>query len=180
MNTRLSGRALVALAAFGLVFGGAQAEDGHATPDEVVAKVREAAAYLAETGNAGLPMFAEAVSPFVWKDTYVFVLDCADDITAAHPVNSNIGRPVSTLKDVDGKPFGRLMCEAAAYPNGGWVEYMWPRAIEDTSDDALEATGQPSRKITFVLSVPGQPYQVGAGDYDETLTVEDLEKLIAD
>ena len=151
----------------------------HATPEEILAKVREAAAYLSENGEAGLPMFSEAQSAFVWKDTYVFVLDCADDITAAHPVKANIGRPVSALKDVDGKPFGDLMCEAAASPDGGWVEYMWPKT-EAGADGTLVEADTPSRKIAYVMSVPDQPYQVGAGDYDDNLTVPELEKLLAE
>lgn len=158
----------------------ALADDGHATPQEVLMKVRAAAAFLEENGSAGLPLFAEAGSPFVWKDSYVFVLDCTADITAAHPVNSNIGRPVSTLEDVNGKPFGELMCAAANRPNGGWVEYMWPKPVEDSDGGALEEANKPSRKIAYVLRVPGQPYQVGAGDYEDTLTVKALNKLIAD
>lgn len=167
-------------AGFALLLGAAVAAPAaeHATPKEILAKVQEAAAYLSENGEAGLPLFSEAASPFVWKDTYVFVLDCADDITAAHPVAANVGRPVSGLKDVDGKPFGVLMCEAAAKTNGGWVEYMWPRA-EAGTDDTLTEAGSPSRKIAYVMTVPGQPYQVGAGDYDDTLTVVELNKLLS-
>ncbi|WP_421723377.1 cache domain-containing protein [Bauldia sp.] len=172
---------LTAVAA--LVIGAAPAaaaDNNHATPQEIIDKVHEAAAYLADVGDVGLPTFAEANSPFVWKDTYVFVLDCSADLTVSHPVNSNIGRPVSTLKDVNGKPFGKLMCEAAANPDGGWVEYMWPRPVEDKSDDALEEASTPSRKVTYVMTVPDRPYQVGAGDYDDTLTVDQLDKLLTE
>ena len=52
------------------------AQQDHATPEEVVAKVREAARYLAETGEKGLARFKGKGSEYVWKDTYVFVSDC--------------------------------------------------------------------------------------------------------
>lgn len=37
---------------------------------------------------------------------------------------------------------------------------------------------QPERKVTFMIQVPGTNYQVGAGIYDESKSVEDLEKLL--
>ena len=43
------------------------------TPEEVIAKVREAAAQLGKEGQAGLAAFEAEGSPFIWKDTYVFV-----------------------------------------------------------------------------------------------------------
>ena len=51
-----------------------------ATPQEVIAKVKEAAAFLAKNGKSGLKAFDSPDSPFVWKDTYVFVNDCAAGI----------------------------------------------------------------------------------------------------
>ncbi|MFA9387678.1 MAG: hypothetical protein ACERIE_06380, partial [Methyloceanibacter sp.] len=67
------------------------------------AKVREAADYLAKKGRGGLEIFNKADSPFVWKDTYVFVFDCAAGITdLAHPVASTRNRWVATDKDAAG------------------------------------------------------------------------------
>jgi signal transduction histidine kinase len=40
-------------------------------------------------------------------------------------------------------------------PDGGWLEYPFPKPGEE----------QPSRKITYMLAVPGTPYVVGAGVY---------------
>ena len=58
-----------------------------ATPQEVIAEVKEAAVYLAKNGKSGLKTFDSADSPFVWKDTYVFVYDCAAGLAdVAHPV----------------------------------------------------------------------------------------------
>ncbi len=38
-----------------------------ATPQDVIAKVKEATADLAKTGKSGLKSFDSADSPFVWK-----------------------------------------------------------------------------------------------------------------
>ena len=45
-----------------------------ATAQEVVAKVREAASTLSKTGDVA--QFNQKQGPWVWKDTYIFVLDC--------------------------------------------------------------------------------------------------------
>jgi hypothetical protein len=34
-----------------------------------------------------------------------------------------------------------------------------------------------SRKISYVLAVPGTPYVVGAGVYDEEITLDELEAV---
>jgi hypothetical protein len=61
----------------------ASAADDRATPEEVVAKVRAAAGYIATEGEAGLSLFNDARSDYVWKDSYVFVWDCAADKVVA-------------------------------------------------------------------------------------------------
>jgi len=148
-----------------------------ATPQEVIAKVKEAAAYLAKEGEAGLATFDSADSPFVWKDAYVFVWDCASDTVVAHPVTASRGLTISELKDETGKALGEPMCAAAGRPGGGWVEYMWPKPAAQKGSDGLAYTGDPARKVTYVLDVDGEPYQVGAGIYDNTLTIDQLDKL---
>ncbi len=35
-----------------------------------------------------------------------------------------------------------------------------------------------SRKVTYMLNVKGQPYQVGAGVYNDTATVKELNTLL--
>ncbi len=49
--------------------------------------------------------------------------------------------------------------------HGGWFEYPFPKPGEKG----------PSRKVTYMLAVPGTPYVVGAGVYDETVTLEQLQ-----
>lgn len=166
----------MALAGMAALAAGAAADD-EVTPQEVLAKVREAAAYLEKSGAAGLATFDRAQSDFVWKDTYVFVFDCAADVIVAHPVTSK-GLTISTLKDVNGRPFGTELCKAAEQAGGGWTEYAWPKPVKAADGRQLGYAAAPSRKVSYILAVPGQPYQVGAGDYDDTLTLDQLGALL--
>src|ERR1019366_8224107 len=54
-----------------------------ATAQEVVAKVREAASTLSKTGDVA--QFNQKQSPWVWKNTYIFVEDCDKKVMAAQP-----------------------------------------------------------------------------------------------
>jgi signal transduction histidine kinase len=74
---------------------------------------------------------------------------------------------MSTLTDDTGKAFAEELCEAAQRPQGGWVEYLWPKPGEQVL----------SRKISYVKAVEGSPYIVVAGVYDEDATIEELQQI---
>lgn len=151
-----------------------------ATPAEVIAKVKEAAAYLAKNGKSGLKTFDSADSPFVWKDTYVFVFDCVAGLAdVAQPVPKR--KPQKKLdedKDATGRVVGPELCKAAARPGGGWIEYMWWKPVKAEGAKQLAYAKKISRKVTYTLNVKDQPYQVAAGVYNDTLTVKDLNALL--
>ena len=145
----------------------AGAQEKGATPQDVIQKVKQAASYLAKEKEAGLETFKQKQSDYVWADTYVFVADCVQKKCAAHPMNPKlIGMDLSSIKDPTGKVIGPLFCEDHG-GKGYWVEYQWPKPGED----------KPSRKLTYVEPVPGTPYTVGAGVYDDTRSLADLEKM---
>lgn len=142
-----------------------------AKPDEIMAKVKEAAAMLAEKGQAGLEEIKDRNGPWVWKDTYVFALNCKDKTVAAHPVQPElIGKNLTDIKDYKGNEFLVYLCLASKIPNGGWVEYWWP----------LPGMGldQASRKISYILQAEATPYQVSAGVYDEKISLWALNQEI--
>ena len=171
-------RPLVILLALLLGVTGAFATET-VTPQDVIAKVKEAAAFLAKNGKSGLKAFDSADSPFVWKDVYVFVYDCADGIAyVAHPVPATKPQKLDEDKDATGRLVGREFCKAAARPGGGWVEYMWHKPVKVEGAEQLTYAKKISCKVTYMLSVEGQPYDVGAGVYNDTLTVEDLNALL--
>jgi cytochrome c len=180
-TTEVDMKNLMRAAAFSLLVGWAAigtAADEQATPEEVIVKVRDAAALIATEGEASLSLFEDARSDFVWKDSYVFVWDCAADKVVAHPVPANRGLTISTITDKAGKPIGKMMCAAAEKPHGSWVEYTWPQTAKDSGSEDLKYTGEPARKVTYMLSVDGQPYQVGAGIVEDTDTLEQLDALL--
>jgi cytochrome c len=145
------------------------AGEEEATPQEVIDKINAAAAFLAEKGAAGIEEFQDPKGRWVWKDTYIWVLQCEKWQNVAHPLNAKlVGVDLKMIKDTNGKLFYIEFCGAAKQPKGGWVEYMWPKPNEKEAQ----------RKITYVLQVPGQAYQVAAGIYNATITLEDLDKLI--
>ncbi len=144
-----------------------------ATPQEIVSKVQEAANSLAkslatEPAAAALQAFDQKQGPWVWKDTYVFVVDCGQAIIAAHPVRPElIGKDATSLLDTQGHPFFWWVCDALKTPSGIWLQYWWPKPGQK----------QGSRKISYALRAGNTQYVVGAGIYDDKLTIADLEKL---
>jgi len=139
-----------------------------ASAPEIVKNVQAAANELSKSGEAGLADFNKKQPPWVWKDTYIFVLDCTKGVMAAHPIKPElVGKDVMPIKDPKGNAFFIQLCGAAKAASGLWVEYWWPKPGE--------AAG--SRKVSYALKAAGTPYVVSAGIYDDKATIADLEKL---
>ncbi len=152
-----------------LIACAAAAADVSATPEEVIAKVREAASYIAKNGDSVLPEFNDPKGPWVWKDTYVFVMDCKNDRYVGHPMSDILGTKISQVVDIVGNHVGLTECQMSEEnANGAWVEIMWPKLGGTT----------PERKICYVYKLPGSPYTVGSGIYGPTMTIDELNKLI--
>jgi cytochrome c len=165
---------LIVLGVAVLVGGLLRAATGQekATPEEIVSKVQEAARSLAKSATqpaaTALAPFDQKPGPWVWKDTYVFVVDCGQAIIAAHPVNPElIGKDATSLLDTQGHPFFWQVCDALKKPSGIWLQYWWPKPGQKEG----------SRKISYALRAGNTSYVVGAGIYDDKLTIADLEKL---
>ena len=139
----------------------------HATAQEVVAKVREAASILSKTGDVA--QFNQKQSPWVWKDTYIFVDDCSKMVVAAHPLRpEQLGHDFMALKDTKGNSvFPKGWCDAAKKPSGTWVEYWWPKPGEKEA----------SRKLSYYLCASGTHYVVAAGVYDDKTSMAEASKL---
>jgi signal transduction histidine kinase len=140
-----------------------------ATAEEVIQKTREAADYLTKNKEAGIEAFKTMKSQFVWKnDGYVFVLDCAAGTFLANPNNPGVnGTNLSEIRDDAGTLLGKPLCEAGQRAKGGWVEYRLTKPAEHVV----------LRKVAYIRPVEGTSYQVGAGIYDDTAKIEDLQKL---
>ena len=128
-----------------------------ATKEEVIAKCEAAAQMVKEKG---LEMASQAIGdkqgPFVWKDTYVFLMDL-DGKMIAHPIKPELTETdtLVEVKDTDGKPLFVEFVEVAGKSGQGWVDYMWPKPGEEA----------PAAKSSYIYRVEGTPYFVGAGIY---------------
>lgn len=162
--------ALSALTA-GLLNTTALAEDGVATPDEVVTKVWGAAKVLQTKGVSAISELNNAEGRWVWKDSYLFAFDCRLDRMVAHPMRPDlVGRPIMQITDNNGKFIFKELCEAAKTKNGGWVEYQWTKP----------GAGQTSRKLSYAATAElafSTGVQIAAGVYDDSIAVSDLNKM---
>ena len=161
--------ALVAVALVNVALCTVAVGQDHATAQEVVAKVREAASTLSKTGDPA--QFNQKEGPWVWKDTYIFIDDCDKKVVAAHPLKpEQIGQDMGSIKDPKGNnifPNPKALCEAARKPSGTWAEYLWTKPGEKEG----------SRKVSYFLGAKGTPYVVAAGVYDDKATIKELSKL---
>ncbi len=141
-----------------------------ATPEEIYQNVLKGVKVLQALGAEGLPAFNDPKGEFVWKDTYVQVYECGASRIVGQ-INPALRQwtpeKFNSIVDKKGNRITKMICDASKKPNGDWVEYWWPKAGETKA----------SRKITFVIQVPGQPYQVSAGIYDDSMTLEQLKSI---
>lgn len=149
---------LISLLAFSLVVVGMAWAEEKATPQEVKAKVDEAAKLLAEKGEEGIKILNQKDGPFVWKDTYVFAYSMDGKINA-HPTAPHlVGKDMMAVKDPNGKIFTAEFLEIVKGKGHGWSDYMWPKPGSKTL----------SPKVSYVKKVDGKDWFVGAGIYDVT------------
>ena len=139
------------------------------TTDDVYELILKAVPVLEELGDEGLPAFNDPKGEFVYKGAYVYVIDCATMTMAAHPAKQLVGSSLANSKDKNPDPakikkHGYEMCELSKRPNGGWLEYYWTKPGSD----------EVTRKIGFVIGVPGTSYALTSSIYDETTDIEKL------
>jgi len=142
---------------------------GKATPQEVCQKVTEAAQFLAKSGEKGLKEFENPRGRFVWKDTYVWVTECEKNYCLPTPKSQDLGLNLAQMKcSKTGKLYILGLCDDVTdHPEGAWVEHWQPKSGFD----------KPQRKVSFMMQVPKSPYQVVADIFDDTTTLEELNKI---
>lgn len=151
----VSGLMLVLLVVFS--FSGPSMAEEKATKAECIAKCREAAKQIKETGlDAVLKKISDKEGEFVWKDSYVFCFD--DTKILAHPVNFIIGMNTSAIRDSNGLLYMKEMMDVANAKGEGWVNYMY---VNRKSKDP-----KPQPKTSYVLHVPEAKVFLGAGIFE--------------
>jgi len=130
------------------------------TASELMALVRKGATVLEQQGEAAYPAFREKGSKWFHGETYFFVwkMDGTRVFHAANPAGE--GRNEMAIKDVLGRPFGRMIYETGTSPSGeGWLHYMYPEPGEIF----------PTWKSSFVKRVTypsGEQHILGCGIYN--------------
>jgi cytochrome c len=137
------------------------AEDHKATVSECIEMSRLAAEMILEDKDAALAEISKKDGKFVWKDSYVFVMDLKGKMLA-HPMMPGLLKMDSLLTVPDKNPDNPKMLFVdfvvlAGTEGEGWVEYMWPKPGGSST--------APSLKETYIHRVPGTTMFTGAGIY---------------
>ena len=134
----LIGMAVLALSSTSAV----AAEYQHPETKELVAFVREAADLIAKKGETSFASFKTPSSRWLNGDRYVFVLDTAGNRYVYPPDPENERVNIFDLKDLNGRPFGKVFTRPVAPPRTeGWAHYLWSRPNDV----------HPSWKTTFLV-----------------------------
>lgn len=146
-------------------------DPGQMNASALMRLVRDAADILEDKGEQAFPTFRVQGSRWLQDETYLFVWDLQGK-RVFHALEPKLeGTMVGDLKDVLGRPYGRMIVDAATSESGeGWVHYMHP------------VPGQmlPSWKTVFVKRVTfpdGQERLIGCGLYNmqmEEAFIEDV------
>jgi signal transduction histidine kinase len=122
-----------------------------------VEAVDDAINLIRTMGKDAFRILKDSTSEFVYKDTYVFVLDTLGT-TLVNPAEPALeGTVRKDMKDSAGKAFIADMIRMAVDNSQGWVDYLWPKP----------GTDKAVRKSSFVkkITVRGEVLVTGTGVY---------------
>lgn len=142
------------------------------TAPELMTLVREGATVLEKDGEVAYPEFRKKGSKWFSDHTYLFIFDM-DGARVFHPAEpESEGQNDRGLKDVIGRPIGKMIIEAGANNSGeGWVHYMYPQPGE----------AFPTWKSSFVKRVTypnGKQYIIGSGIYNMQMDKAFIEDVV--
>jgi len=122
-----------------------------------VEAVDDALILIRQMGKKAFPLLRDSTSEFVYKDTYIFVVDSTYTVLVDLPFPDEEGKNVYDYHDIKGKYFFREFFKTVNEKGSGWVEYFWPRPGET----------RPSPKTSYVkkIVVRGETFLVGTGIY---------------
>ena len=149
---KLSRRQFAVCCIAGLVVRSARAAEP-ATPEDAKALAERAAAHFKAVGpEQAIADFNKADGGFVDRELFVVVYDPAYKIVGSYGVPVLHGKDATTLKDVEGKEFGKDIIALAKAQGSGWVEYRMTNP----------ATKKVALKRSWVIAVGDYILFVGA------------------
>ena len=124
-----------------------------ATPDEAKALAEKAAAHMAAVGpDKAIADFNDANGGFVDRELFVVVYTPDNKIVGSYGVPVLRGKDATTLKDVEGREFGKDIIALAKSQGSGWVNYRMTNP----------ATKKVALKTSWVIRVGDYILFVGA------------------
>jgi signal transduction histidine kinase len=145
----------------GMLLSNVAGAEERATREECIAMTKAASAMLEADKAAGIKEINNPKGKFVWKDSYVFLMNKSGKMLA-HPFQPELLKKDTLLNETDKnsvKP-KKIFVEFVdvAFNNGeGWVDYKWPKPKSNV----------PSNKFTFIHRVGWTDMLVGAGTYSK-------------
>ncbi len=135
------------------------ASEEKATPKECEKKCSEAASIIKKYGiKAAFEIIEDKEGSFVWKDSFIYILDSEKGIVLAHPYIPKMkGQLLSEISDVNGKKIFMKFMEVGKKNKNGWVNYVWFKPGEK----------RPSIKKTFVYKIPEHDFLILASIYED-------------
>jgi methyl-accepting chemotaxis protein len=121
--------------------------------------VEDAINLIVARGREAFPILNDPASEYIYKDTYVYVIDTLCNMIVHHEMPEMVGNNQYEVKDARGKQFCPELIRTAIDKGYGWVDYYWPKP----------GTTKPVPKTTYVKSVQawGQTLVVATGIYLE-------------
>lgn len=112
---------------------------------------------IAEGDYVAFVSMREKSGPFLFKGTYIFVMDTAYILVVDPPFPDLEGTNVYEYQDSNGKFLFQEFMQVANDQGAGWVDYMWPKPGDTV----------PSAKSSYIkmVVIDGKPYIVGMGMY---------------
>jgi hypothetical protein len=118
-------------------------------------RVDQAADLLQREGRiAAFKRFQDPSSPFVFLNTYIFVLDMQGKTLVDPAFPTHAGRDLLGFRDAVGKPVVQEMLTKLQHRDAAWVQYKWPESGSHTL----------ARKVAYIRKVqtPEGPVLIGA------------------
>lgn len=107
-------------------------------------RVDEAVALLESKGqDAAFRAFEDPASPFVFDDTYLFVLDAGGKTLVDPAFPTMAGRNLADFRDAVGNRPVAAAIEALRDSDATWMQYLWP----------APGSGEPTRKLIYMRKV---------------------------
>jgi signal transduction histidine kinase len=146
---------LIAILVLALTACLAYAKGVRGTVPEAIKMVDKAVELIVSEGQErAFKQISDPKGAFVDRDLYVYVVDIKGVILAHSGDQTQIGKNMIDVRDMDGKAFIRDLIREAKVKDTGWVDYKWPHPLTGQ----IEAQSRYYKKIGELIVTCGIHY----------------------